>query len=173
MRNNRLYLSVPMDVPWNIVMDAIARLKDMGYDVRYWKRGSPYDEKAYRTLIENCDTFVLMDSRNRFKFDENSMTSGSRKELSIHMNKDGNTNSFLYYQAKEAPGFYIINPDKYYESGMIEGIAGSARNIKMDIDKLKEEFASIATKRHIAPTFDGITNKGDYTDKRTLLLLRP
>ena len=60
----KAYISCPLGVPMDKVYEVEKELQKHGYTVRYYKRGTSYDNSD----LKAADTFVLMSRNNIFRY---------------------------------------------------------------------------------------------------------
>lgn len=141
MKISSCYLSCPLSVPQQTLDKYIKKLRQClpTEQVRYYKRGTSYDEGVYDMTIYGADAFVLVLPDNSFRLPLDKLTAGCKRELILAMS----CNKRLYLAYEAAQGFNIYEAVIIYENGIpkrFEGIAGTSGNFEKSTRLPKQEL---------------------------------
>jgi hypothetical protein len=76
-RKRRVFISAPISLKWETVKDFITVAEKAGADVRYWERGTPYQNGD----LDNSDDVVFLLPKNLFKCSQEELPLGLKNEL--------------------------------------------------------------------------------------------
>lgn len=127
----KVYISIPMNITWNVVDDIITDLikecEDIPLIINYWVRGTKYGDREIN-LIKECDAFIMLTPDIEFSNIKSRISKGVWNEYVLA--RDNGKKCSIVYQPKMNNNttykFYNINE----VSGCISGISGTTSSLR-------------------------------------------
>lgn len=183
------YISCPMTVPKSDLDETIKLVQSYGVMAHWWSKGTDYDEKYYKEVIEDCNAFIVILPGMAWSCKADKMTSGSRKETTLAISAE--IPIYIAYRNRtEGLGIYAADVKMALDRPIIQEISGvpstrynfiedfgdtnlAASSIKLGIEgKTKQQLVEEGFALHYSTQDTVIKQTASFEyDKRLLLFL--